>query len=135
MSGDVARYFLFPPVATPGSTVFVVSNYLGLVSAVVLSALIAISNNSAIRALGIGAWKRIQRTAYVAFVAAMIHGLFYQTLEHRTALLIGITVVMSALSIGLQLKGRVVARSSRLAAPRDEILRHDRADHQSKKGE
>lgn len=135
MGGDLARYFLFPPVTTAGSTVFVVSNYLGLLSAAVLSALIAISNNSAIRALGIGAWKRIQRTAYVAFVAAMIHGLFYQTLEHRTALLIGMTLVISALSIGLQLKGAVVARSSRLAAPRDEILRHDSADHRSQKGD
>jgi len=135
VGGDLTRYFLPPPVTTPGSTVFVVSNYLGLVSALVLLALIAISNNRFIRTLGLGAWKRIQRLAYVAFVAAMIHGLFYQTLEDRTALLIGMTVVISALSIGLQLRGAVVARSARFAASGDEILRHDGADHRSQEGD
>ncbi len=110
MGGDLSRYFLLPPVKSAGSTVFVVSNYLGLISAVVLAGLVAISNNSSIRAFGLGLWKKAQRTAYVAVAAAIVHGLLYQILEGRPRLLIGMIAAISAVLAGFRIRAARIAR-------------------------
>lgn len=111
MGGNLSRYFVPPSTTSPGSTVFVVSNYLGLISALVLAVLVAISNNAAIRAFGLSAWKNVQRTAYFAIATAVVHGILYQLLERRAWLLVGVTVLVSAAVVVLQLKGVVTRRN------------------------
>lgn len=111
MGGNLSRYFVPPSTASPRSTVFIASNYLGLFSALVLAVLVAISNNAAIRAFGLAAWKRVQRTAYFAVAAAVVHGLLYQLLEKRAWILVGGVVVVAALIAGLQVKGAITRRN------------------------
>lgn len=110
MGGDITRYFVPPPTASPGSTVFVASNYLGLLSALVLAMLVAISNNAAIRAFGLAAWKRMQRTAYLAVAAAVVHGVLYQLLERRTWRLIAVIILVTAVMAALHVKAAIMRR-------------------------
>jgi sulfoxide reductase heme-binding subunit YedZ len=105
MGGSLSRYFTLPRPQTTAGTAFVVANYVGLLSALVLALLLMISNNPAIRKFGLTKWKRAQRLAYVAAIAAAIHGLAYQLLEERTLILVG---ALAAVSIGiwiLQMRG------------------------------
>ena len=109
MGGSLRRYFLPSAGAegelTASTLAFVAANYAGLAGALLLVVLIAISSDVALRTLGLGQWKRIQRSNYfiIAFVA--VHGVLYQALEKRRPALVMIfgAVVMSV--IVLQLAG------------------------------
>lgn len=54
------------------------SNYTGALSALVLIALLATSNDYSLRALGTPQWKQLQRWNYAAFALAAAHTLGYQ---------------------------------------------------------
>ena len=90
--------------------IFGVANYAGLFQALVLLMLLAISNNNALRRLGIRRWKQLQRLAYVASTSIIIHAFAYQTLERRDIILRIFFVLMIAIAIALQLTGFVKRR-------------------------
>jgi sulfoxide reductase heme-binding subunit YedZ len=106
MGGRLTRYFAVPEDLSSGSIAFVAANYLGLLSALIFLGLVAISNNYAIRRMGLPPWKRAQRLAYVAALAAAVHGFLYQFIERRG--LAGIVVAVSIFIFVwlLQLRGR-----------------------------
>ncbi len=111
MGGVLSRYFVLPDAATGAAKAFVAANYAGLMSAVVLLVLVLISNDLSISRMGLQRWKRFQRLAYAAVVAAVIHGLVYQLLEKRPASLVTV-VALVAVTIGtFQLRGFAVRRA------------------------
>lgn len=112
MGGALARYFVVPTPATASGLAFVAANYLGLMSAAVLAGLVAISNNPGVRSLGLERWKKFQRLAYVAAIAAVAHGVIYQLLEKRSAALIFFVAAGTAFVMMLQLRGTRVRRES-----------------------
>ncbi|MEO8577903.1 MAG: hypothetical protein ABI556_14440 [Gemmatimonadales bacterium] len=117
LGGALAKYFIPPPNAKIAGWAFVAGNWIGLVSAIVLATLVTISNNFGVRSLGLTRWKKIQRTAYVAAGAALIHGIIYQMLEKRNAVVIAFVILSAFGVVVLQLKGlrarRALSESAR----------------------
>lgn len=106
LGGSLAAYFSITSSRGWKSAAFVAANYIGLVSALLLGAVALVSNDVAIRSLGIERWKRIQRTVYVAAVAAVVHGFIYQFLEGRSLLpILSIAIVVGAV-VAMQFIGR-----------------------------
>jgi sulfoxide reductase heme-binding subunit YedZ len=110
MGGRLVRYFTLPDNPSSGLTAFLVANYLGLMSAGMLLMLVVISNDIAIRRLGLARWKRTQRLLYPAVIGVAAHGFIYQFLEKRA--LAGILVLAAAfLGVGwVQLRGAAASR-------------------------
>jgi sulfoxide reductase heme-binding subunit YedZ len=86
---DNLRFWTLWIIVTPGRPLrlvtgwFGLANYAGLLLASLLALLLAISNDIAMRRLGMRRWKNLQRLSYLALLAIMIHGLAYQELENR----------------------------------------------------
>ena len=57
---------------------FGLANYTGLVSALFIILLLIISNDYMLRKLKPGVWKNIQRLAYLLFVFAIVHCVYYR---------------------------------------------------------
>ena len=111
MKGDIARYFLPSSTHLQRSDIlFLSANHLGLISALVLTALLFLSNDWSLRKLGSTKWKRWQRSAYFAGAFAIVHGAFYQIVENRRVALVALFAAMIAVVVFLQL----FARSRRL---------------------
>ncbi len=115
MQGALRAYFMLPAAPSLKGNLFVATNWLGLISAALLLVLVGISNNPSVRSLGLPRWKRLQRWAYVAAVAMLIHAFLYEFLETRV--LIGVlTTIAAALAVTiLQIKGARARRDSVLA--------------------
>lgn len=74
--------------------------------------LLLLSNNRAIKKLGIQRWKKWQRSSYLLLLILPVHGLTYQILDKRIG---GYTLLLGAIvttAITLQLAGRVKFRRS-----------------------
>ncbi len=106
--GQLSRYFLPPPVMHKADEVFLAANWMGLMSTVLLIGLVIISNNPALRGLGLQTWKFLQRWAYPAAALMVLHGIAFQLLEKRSKPLIALVVLATVLVLGLQLKGRSI---------------------------
>lgn len=119
MGGDIVRYFSFAQASSSALKAFVAANFAGLLSALVLAGLIAISNDRAIRRLGLMKWKSLQRLAYLAAAAALLHGLAYQVLESRAPLLIAVVVAVAVIVTAVQLRAaRIVTARKEPSATR-----------------
>ncbi len=105
MGGSLVRYFTPAEPRSTDGTLFVATNYVGLISALILVVLVFISTNVAIRTLGLGRWKAIQRTAYLAAAAATAHGIVYQVVGNRAKTLIALVIIAATSVLILQLKG------------------------------
>ena len=85
--GSPWLYFVYPPDQPHGiplrHDLFGISNHLGLLGAILLLVLLAISNDYALRRMGRLRWKALQRWNYVAFVLVLMHGAGYQIVEER----------------------------------------------------
>lgn len=112
--GQLARYFMYArDHASTSNSVFLLANWLGLLSAFVFAALVAISNNPSLRSMGLRTWKFVQRGAYPAVILATIHGLAYQVLEKRSTSLIALVFAGAVCVVALQIAGiRVRLRGS-----------------------
>jgi DMSO/TMAO reductase YedYZ heme-binding membrane subunit len=97
-------YFLAPPERPSpiGLRIdaFGLTNYAGLVAALLLVALTAISSDWALGRLGVPRWKGVQRMAYIAAGLTVAHGLVYQVLEKRST---GLVVVLVTVALGTTL--------------------------------
>jgi DMSO/TMAO reductase YedYZ heme-binding membrane subunit len=78
----------------------------GTILAVVLLALLALSNNASLRRLGPRRWKRWQRLSYFGFALTILHGLLFQLLERRSWVWIALLLAMAAGVLLFQLTGR-----------------------------
>ena len=84
LRGRMWMYFfsrLHPPALQ--KTEFGFANFSGLGAAALFLMLLAISNNLALRALGLERWKSLQRWTYAAFALTIAHGIAYQLVEKR----------------------------------------------------
>jgi sulfoxide reductase heme-binding subunit YedZ len=84
LRGRMWMYFLkglHPPRLQ--TTQFGFANYSGLIAALLLLALLVVSNDVSLRRLGIKRWKALQRFNYFAFVLTIAHGAAYQLIEKR----------------------------------------------------
>jgi len=103
--GRLIQYFIYPPdelhVLPFRTDPFGLTNYIGLISALIMIALLCLSNNRSIRIMGVSSWKKWQRLTYFLVLAIPIHGLVYQLLEKRigiyTVLLLATTLVVIAM--------------------------------------
>ena len=85
---------------------FGLANYTGLAAAFVLLALLATSNDAALRRLSTAGWKQLQRWNYVCFALTAIHTLTYQTgIETQTLGFVVLAVLCVLLTAMLQLIG------------------------------
>jgi sulfoxide reductase heme-binding subunit YedZ len=105
MGGALSKYFLLPPDPDATAYAFVGTNWIGLISALLLLGLVTISNNISIRMIGLDRWKKIQRLAYLAVVAAFAHGILYQLLEKREGLVIALVIATTVVVASLQAAG------------------------------
>ncbi|CAN5406834.1 hypothetical protein BH10ACI4_BH10ACI4_06000 [soil metagenome] len=78
------------------------SNYTGLVSVLILIALLATSNDLSLRALGTPGWKRLQRWNYAAFALAAAHTFAYQSTEKNNSAFFVLSLLCLAIVIALQ---------------------------------
>jgi sulfoxide reductase heme-binding subunit YedZ len=113
LGGDILKYFAVPRGLSKGAFIFPGANWLGLLSAIVLLALVAISNNISIRSIGLTTWKRLQRLAYVAGAAAAAHAFLYFALEKRALSAVVLVAAITAAVIVIQARGLTIARRQR----------------------
>jgi sulfoxide reductase heme-binding subunit YedZ len=85
---------------------FGLANHAGVLAALVLLLLLALSNDRALARLGARRWKRWQRLNYLGAVAILGHGVLYQLLERRRfsmvilfAFLAGVAMAMQGLGV------------------------------------
>lgn len=108
MGGQLSRYFLLQPVMHKPDVLFLAANWIGLVSTLLLTGLVTISNNPSLRRLGLETWKFFQRWAYPAAALVVLHGVAFQLLEKRSKPLMALVLVITLVVVGLQLKGRSI---------------------------
>jgi len=85
---------------------FGLANYTGIFAAFVLLALLATSNDAALRKLSTPGWKQLQRWNYVCFGLTAIHTLTYQTgIESQTFGFVAIAVLCILMTGILQFVG------------------------------
>jgi methionine sulfoxide reductase heme-binding subunit len=86
--GSMLLYFVRPVgperILVPRFDAMGLTNYAGLVAALILVLLLALSNDWSLRRLGLKRWKRWQRTNWLGFVLVALHGVIYQWLEKRS---------------------------------------------------
>ena len=109
-------YFFFPageahrlPIRSDG---FGFANYTGLGSTLILLLLLALSNDVALRRLGTGRWKSLQRWNYTGFALMTLHAIAYQVMEKRVVPVIVVFAGVIVVVLATQLAGR-----ARHAAP------------------
>ena len=109
-------YFFFPageahrlPIRSDG---FGFANYTGLGSTLILLLLLALSNDVALRRLGTGRWKSLQRWNYAGFALMTLHAIAYQVMEKRVVPVIVVFAGVIVVVLATQLAGR-----ARHAAP------------------
>lgn len=122
MGGSLRKYFLTSAAAegeaSAATVAFVAANYVGLVAALLLVVLLAISSDVALRTLGVPRWKRIQRSNYFVIVLVAIHGVLYQVLEKRRPELVVIFGALGVAVIVFQVAGiRRRREATHLASP------------------
>lgn len=62
------------------------------------------------RALGIARWKKLQRSTYAGAVLTGVHGLAYQILDGLAAPFVVVLILLIALTVAAQLRGRRLHR-------------------------
>ena len=109
-------YFFFPageahrlPIRSDG---FGFANYTGLGSTLILLLLLALSNDVALRRLGTGRWKSLQRWNYAGFALMTLHAIAYQVMGKRVVPVIVVFAGVIVVVLATQLAGR-----ARHAAP------------------
>lgn len=88
LRGRMSEYFFHPGdkplLARVRYDMFGLANYAGLVAAVLVLVLAAISNDWSLSRLGARRWKRVQQLNYVLFTIVIIHAILYQIIEKRS---------------------------------------------------
>lgn len=91
-------------------SLFGLANYSGLAQGALLTMLLLLSNNLALRRLGVARWKALQRLSYLALGLIIIHGLSYQQLEERAWNVRALFVTLTAVVLVIQAVGFATVR-------------------------
>jgi sulfoxide reductase heme-binding subunit YedZ len=107
--GRMHLYFVpepgHPGIAGLRADAFGAANDTGLLAAVLLLVLALISNDIALRGLGTGRWRALQRGAYVVVGLTVVHAALYQLIETPPAWRVLIVLIASAGVLTLQAMG------------------------------
>ncbi|MBA2293028.1 MAG: ferric reductase-like transmembrane domain-containing protein [Gemmatimonadales bacterium] len=110
LRGKMWQYFLptddSPRLLGLRADLFGAANYAGLAAVFLLVLLSAISNDRALRSLGVSRWRGIQRWAYPLLALTVVHGALYQMMERRGAALVITFAALVVAVVGLQLARR-----------------------------
>jgi len=127
MGGEIVRYFVPDAgaiAASKSAIAFLLANYTGLGATLLLVVLLAISNDLALRKLGPGPWKRIQRLNYVLFGLVVAHGVLYLAVDKASWVLIVPFMLLVVLVSQIQMQGRL----SRARRRRSRQMSEERGD-------
>jgi sulfoxide reductase heme-binding subunit YedZ len=88
LKGRMLQYFFYPPnqrhfLFGIRLDLFGFANDTGLIAALAVAFLFALSNDLSLRRLGGRRWKSLQRWNYGLFALVVIHGIAYQLIEER----------------------------------------------------
>jgi sulfoxide reductase heme-binding subunit YedZ len=108
--GDVLRYFL-DAGGKPLMSVFAAGNWLGLGAALLLTVLLAISNDRALRLLRGPIWKTLQRSNYVVVTLTVFHTVAYQFVRDASLAASAVLAALVVAALALQAAGVVYTRS------------------------
>jgi sulfoxide reductase heme-binding subunit YedZ len=116
LRGRMSEYFFQPGdkplLSRMRHDMFGLANDTGLLAALLVIILAAISNDWSLRHLGAGRWKRIQQLNYVLFAITIAHAILYQIIEKRSPPF-GFTIgVLAATAVVLQI-ARAVCQVNR----------------------
>ena len=107
--GQMRTYFIYLPEQNRSFPLrldlFGWANHLGLLAGLLLIFLLLLSNDWSLTRFGARRWKALQRWNYVVFGFVLVHGVFYQVLEKRTAGWAITFAILSLLVILLQVLG------------------------------
>ena len=121
MGGRIGQYFFRPVHAgampIPRVDAFGLANDSGLVATAILTVLLAISSNRALRLLGAERWKAWQRSSYVAAVLTAVHAAVYQLLDRRDWPFVAACWMLFGVMLALQYAGRRKRLANRDTAP------------------
>jgi DMSO/TMAO reductase YedYZ heme-binding membrane subunit len=106
-----------PLLARARHDMFGLANYTGLLAALLVAVLAAISNDWSLRRLGARRWKRVQQLNYLLFAVVIAHAILYQIIEKRSPPFAFAIGFLAATAIGLQSAG-VTARQGLCKAPK-----------------
>ena len=87
------------------NTQFGLANYTGLVAALLLLLLVAISNDISLRMLGTRKWKSWQRWTYATAFLTVLHGALFQLIEKRQTAWVCIFAIVTLTTLGIQAAG------------------------------
>jgi sulfoxide reductase heme-binding subunit YedZ len=91
---------------------FGISNYTGLIAALIILVLLALSNDLSLEKLKSGIWKNIQRLSYVMFVLIVLHSILYRVNAENNHLIYYLYVPVFLIILCLQIIGiRIVIQS------------------------
>lgn len=112
VGGQVLLYFFRQSGShyLPQLDLFGLSNYVGLLAAVIILVLLVLSNNRSMRWLKGKRWKRIQQLTYPLIVLTILHTLGYQLYNERDGLLPGVLGVLTLIVALAQGTGVLVHR-------------------------
>ena len=82
---------------------FGITNHMGAAASIIVFLLLAISNDAALRRLGVVRWKGLQRLTYPLAAMVFLHAGIYQYLEQRPWILIALLMAVTAATLALQL--------------------------------
>ena len=88
LRGNNWQYFLNKTVSGYSIRLddFGLANYTGLISALIIVVLLITSNDFSFRKLNPFIWKNVQRLAYLAFIFAIIHSVYYKVIQTNLSL-------------------------------------------------
>jgi sulfoxide reductase heme-binding subunit YedZ len=83
LRGSIWKYFLNKTESGYSIRLddFGLANYTGLISGLIIIALLLTSNDFSFRKLHPSLWKNIQRFTYLAFILAIIHSVYYKVIQ------------------------------------------------------
>jgi sulfoxide reductase heme-binding subunit YedZ len=89
---------------------FGLANYTGLISAIILLALLIFSNDYFIRKLGPGRWKNVQRLTYLMFLLTVIHSVLYRAPKAQPGMIYTFYIPVTAIVLAFQITGIILVR-------------------------
>lgn len=96
------------------TTLFLWGSITAYAIGILLILLFVLSNDRILKWLGVKWWKRLQRSAYLAFILTIIHGFIFQLLESRNLVLVSLLLIVFLLVLIMQSIGFIAVRNKKL---------------------
>lgn len=103
--------FPHPPSAEIRNSLYMWGTIVGYLVALLFILLLSLSNDWAVRKVGIKWWKRLQQTAYLIFIFTVVHAFAFQVLEDRQKIWMLVIAFLSVIVVWLQIRGYLARKS------------------------